>query len=286
MNNQHTASTSNYMTKVEKGPPAVELVGVAKTYLTRTGEVAALEGIDLKVEPGEFVAMVGPSGCGKSTILKMVAGLVAPTKGSIRIFGEIASGPPRSLGMAFQHDLLLPWRNVIDNVLLQADLGEFEGGVDRASLREKARDLLLSVGLEGFEHKNPRELSGGMRQRVALCRALIGEPSLLLLDEPFASLDAITRDQMGLDLQHLWMRQAPTVIFVTHSIAESVFLADRVVVLETGPGRVADIFPIDWPRPRTIDGRDSPASLTHVRMIRATFEAMGVYADRERSRGR
>jgi len=264
-------------TAPETGPPnAIEVAGVTKRFSTNSGEVMALEGVDVHAAPGEFVALVGPSGCGKSTILKMVAGLFGPTKGEVRIFGEPCARPPDSLGVAFQSDLLLPWRTVIDNVLLRADLDSGDRR-DRKELRASAASLLTAAGLEGFEQKYPRELSGGMRQRVALCRALVSKPKLLLLDEPFASLDAITRDQMGIDLQRLWMQDAPTVLFVTHSIAEAVFLADRIVVMSTRPGRVVESIRIEWPRPRALNDRDGKTNVSYIHRIRSVLEALGIY---------
>jgi len=270
---------------IEPGPAyAIEVINATKRFSTESGEVVALEGVDVAVGPGEFVALVGPSGCGKSTILKMVAGLIGPTKGEVRIFGQRCVGPPDSLGVAFQSDLLLPWRTVLDNVLLRADLDPSDR-TQKKELKETARQLLRTAGLEGFEEKYPRELSGGMKQRVALCRALVSDPKLLLLDEPFASLDSITRDQMGIDLQRLWMKDSPTVLFVTHSIAEAVFLADRVVIMSPRPGRVAETIRIEWPRPRTLGDRDVEVNVGYIHKVRSVLESLGIYGTPEHRAG-
>jgi NitT/TauT family transport system ATP-binding protein len=221
----------------------VEARDVSREYRTRRGPVLAVAGFSCRVESGEFVAILGPSGCGKSTFLKMAAGLVAPTGGEIRVAGERVSGPVDRLGMVFQSPVLLRWRTVLGNVLFPA-----QGRA--AHFRERARDLLKLVGLEGFEARYPYELSGGMAQRVSLARALVLDPELLLMDEPFGALDALTREEMNVELLRIWDERNRTIVFVTHSISEAVFLADRVLVMTPRPGRLGAELAIDLPRPR------------------------------------
>ncbi len=253
---------------------AVEISGVSKTYVTRQGaEVTALERLDLSLEPGSFVAVVGPSGCGKSTLLSMIAGLLTMTTGEIRIDGDAIRTPHSKVGVVFQSDLLLYWRTVIDNILLPVEIKRRDVGAYRRS----AQNLLAQVGLDGFANKFPAELSGGMRQRVAICRALIQEPELLLMDEPFGALDALTREQMIMDLQSMWLRVGNTVIFITHGIDEAVFLADRVLVMSPRPGRVDLDLPIEIDRPRQWNNIHANERFSHyVRAIRDVFEARGV----------
>ncbi|MET0852036.1 MAG: ABC transporter ATP-binding protein [Candidatus Rokuibacteriota bacterium] len=230
------------------------------TYEARSGPVEALRDISFGVRRGEFVALVGPSGCGKSTLLRIVAGLRPPTGGTVTVDGRAVTRPIAAVGMVFQAPVLLKWRSVLDNVLLPAELA----GLDARRYRDRARDLLRLVGLADFEAKRPQELSGGMQQRSSLCRALLLDPPLLLMDEPFGALDAMTRDEMNLELLRVWgeasdggTRDSKTILFVTHSIPEAVFLADRVVVMSPRPGRVARICPVALPRPRTVEARAS-----------------------------
>jgi len=206
----------------------------------------ALDGLDLDVRTGELVSVVGPSGCGKSTLLRIVAGLLPFTAGTVQVGGRAVAGPQTDLGIVFQSPVLLDWRNVLDNVLIQLELR----GLDANQYRDKAKQLLADVGLGEFLDRRPRELSGGMRQRVAIVRALIHDPTLLMMDEPFGALDALTREQMRIDLEKLWLRQRHTLIFVTHGISEAVALADRVVVMTPRPGRIEKIMTVDLPRPR------------------------------------
>jgi NitT/TauT family transport system ATP-binding protein len=232
---------------------------VGMTYEAASGPVEALAGISLSVGAGEFVSLVGPSGCGKSTLLRIVAGLRPATEGAVRVGGNIVRAPIADVGMVFQAPILLKWRSIVQNVLLPAELA----GKDVRALRKRAAQLLDMAGLAGFGNKLPRELSGGMQQRAALCRALLLDPPLLLMDEPFGALDAMTRDDMALELLRIWgerdlARQArKTVLFVTHSISEAVFLSDRVVVMSPRPGRVVLDLKIDLPRPRTVELRAS-----------------------------
>src|SRR5438067_5024543 len=217
-----------------------------KEYQTPRGSVVALEEIGFTVREGEFVAIVGPSGCGKSTLLKILAGLLPATRGEVRLRSLPVTGPRRDIGVVFQSPVLFPWRTVLENVLLPVDVQR----LDRAKHRARALDLLALVGLSGFEERYPWELSGGMQQRVAITRSLIHNPALLLMDEPFGALDAMTRETMNLELQRIWLERRKTVLFVTHSIAEAVFLADRILVMTPRPGRLLDNVDVDLPRPR------------------------------------
>jgi NitT/TauT family transport system ATP-binding protein len=223
---------------------------VEKTYRTRRGDhVRAVEGITLDITENEFVTLVGPSGCGKSTLLKLVAGLTSVSGGTVRVRDTVVREPFPDVGIVFQHPVLLPWRTVLDNVLFSADML----GLGRDRYRTRALELLALSGLAGFETRLPRELSGGMQQRVAICRALLPDPSLLLMDEPFGALDAMTREELGLELLRIWEARRKTILFVTHSIPEAILLADKVVVMTPGPGRIARVIPIDLPRPRTVE---------------------------------
>ncbi len=251
----------------------IDIDGVGKTFTGQDGEqIIALEGTDLKIGRGEFVSIVGPSGCGKSTLLSLVAGLLETTIGEVRISGSRVDGPYTDLGFAFQSDLLLDWRTVLRNVLLQCDMR----GIDNKAHEPRARELLRSVGLEGFEDKRPFELSGGMRQRVALCRALLLDPPMLMMDEPFGALDALTREQMQVDLLAMWQETKKTVLFVTHSISEAVFLSDRIIVMTPRPGKVREIIDIDISRPRDLNVRDTGEFGAIVHRIRLLFQEMGV----------
>jgi NitT/TauT family transport system ATP-binding protein len=226
----------------------IRLVDVSQTFEGRKGSVEALRGISLEVAEGEFVAVVGRSGCGKSTLLRMLAGLLTPTSGEVWVDGRLVSEPRSDIAMVFQRPALLPWRTVLDNVLLPAEILH----KPLAQFRPRARDLLDLVGLAGFEKQLPHELSGGMQQRVALCRSLLIEPRVMLMDEPFSALDALTREELSVELQRIHMELQATILFVTHSIDEAVLLADRVVVLSERPGQVRRILNVDIPRPRTL----------------------------------
>jgi NitT/TauT family transport system ATP-binding protein len=238
----------------------IDLERVGMVYAAATGPVRALEDISFAVEQGEFVALVGPSGCGKSTLLRLVAGLRPATTGRVSVDGREVGRPIADVGMVFQAPVLLKWRTILDNVLLPAELS----GRRRSDYRGRAEALLRLVGLDDFAGTLPRELSGGMQQRASLCRALLLDPPLLLMDEPFGALDAMTRDEMNVELLRVWgetgddTSRRKTVLFVTHSIPEAVFLADRVVVMTPRPGRVARIFTIALPRPRTVETRGAP----------------------------
>lgn len=254
-------------------PPVISLRGVARSFGEGDARVEALCDVTFDIADGEFVAVVGPSGCGKSTIAKMVAGLYPPSSGEVEVLGQRVKESPESLGVAFQQDLLLPWRTILKNVILK---DSFHQG-DRERYLARAHELLRLVGLEGFEHKYPGQLSGGMRQRAAICRALVDDPRILLLDEPFGALDAITRDQIALDFQRLWMTERSTVMLITHSIEEAVFLADRVLVMSPRPGRIQRVVEIDLERPRSIGLRDGKEFAGYTRALRQEFESMGLY---------
>jgi NitT/TauT family transport system ATP-binding protein len=235
---------------VTSGVARIEIDGVSQRFAAgrRADPVQALADISLRIEENEFVTLVGRSGCGKSTLLRIVAGLLGPTAGVVRIDGVPVAGPRRDVSFMFQRPALLPWRSVLDNVLLPVEIHR----LDKREYGRRAHDLLELVGLEGFAQSPPWELSGGMQQRVALCRALIADPSILLMDEPFAALDALTREELSLELQRIWGEHKKTILFVTHSIEEAVLLAHRVVVMTPRPGRIARIVPVDLPRPRSL----------------------------------
>jgi NitT/TauT family transport system ATP-binding protein len=242
----------------------VDLDRVSLRYGEDADGTLALERTTLKVTAGEFVAVVGPSGCGKSTLMKVVTGLWPPTAGTVLVSGREVTGPLSIVGMAFQNPTLLPWRTTLANVMLPLEIVKPHCARlkrERAAYEAKARDLLALVGLKGFEDHFPWQLSGGMQQRASLCRALLLDPPLLLMDEPFGALDAMTRDEMNLELLRVWgeaSRERKTVMFVTHSIPEAVFLADRVVVMTPRPGRIARVFDVPLPRPRTAATRARP----------------------------
>jgi NitT/TauT family transport system ATP-binding protein len=252
---------------------SVQVQAVSKIYGSTGGDIVALENIDFTAGEREFISILGPSGCGKSTLLKCVAGLEGCSAGTITVDGELIDHPPEYLGMVFQKDILLDWRSVLSNVMIVADLK----GLDRKVLRTKALALLKMVGLEGYEHHNPWELSGGMRQRASLCRALLDDPRLLLMDEPFGALDAMTRDEMTLELQRIWMTSPTTVLFVTHSIVEAVLLSDRVLVMSSQPGRLVEDITVDLPRPRSLEMRRTAEFNDIVERITELFAQLGVF---------
>jgi len=248
------------------------LSNVGKQYQTADGvTIEALRDIHLAVEHGEFTAVVGPSGCGKSTLLRIIAGLDRASAGSVEIDGALVAGPVASAGVMFQDPLLMAWRTALNNVLLPIEVLRRK----RAAYRERARELLALVGLQGFEQRYPHELSGGMQQRVALARALIHDPELLLMDEPFAALDEITREQMGLELLRIWNETGKTVLFVTHSISEAVFLADRVLVLSARPGLLRAEIRVELPRPRSAKVRGLQRYTDHCQQIREQLGLVG-----------
>jgi NitT/TauT family transport system ATP-binding protein len=229
----------------------IHFQSISKSFSTASGRTLVLDNIELEIPQGDFVSILGESGCGKTTLLRIAAGLIAPSRGKVLIEGQPISKPTREMGFVFQQSVLLEWRSVMENVLLPVEIFQLK----RADYREKARDLLRMMGLAHAESFYPVQLSGGMQQRVAIARALILEPSILFMDEPFGALDAITREQMNMELQRIWSMSGSTALFVTHDIAEAVFLSDRVVVLASRPGRVGRIFEVDLPRPRLPEHR-------------------------------
>ncbi|EWY41890.1 ABC transporter ATP-binding protein [Skermanella stibiiresistens SB22] len=251
---------------------AIALTGVGKTFLPSGSEVVALTDIDLTVGDGEFVAIVGSSGCGKSTLLRLIAGLMPVSTGRVEVKGHRVSGPDPGVGIVFQTPVLLPWRTVRRNIELQLDVRR----LGRSQHGKEVDRLIALTGLAGFENSMPYELSGGMQQRVALCRALIHNPDLLLMDEPFGALDALTREQMNAELQRIWMETRKTVVFITHSIMEAAFLADRVVVMTPRPGKIREIVPIDLPRPRTFETFRNPVFHEACDRIRSLMSASGL----------
>jgi NitT/TauT family transport system ATP-binding protein len=250
----------------------IEARAVAKSY-PQPGDRsrAVLQPLDFSIAAGEFVSIVGPSGCGKSTLLKMVAGLLPPSAGQLSLSGTPINGPQQDVGVVFQSPLLLPSRTVLGNILLQAEMRN----MPRVKARSRAAELIEMAGLSGFESSYPWQLSGGMQQRVAICRALLHDPAVLLMDEPFGALDAMTREQMNLELQRIWSASRKTVLLITHSIAEAVFLSDRVLVMSERPGSIAATYPIELPRPRTLSMMGSNNFAAHAKAIRGHFFAQG-----------
>lgn len=255
--------------------PHIRISRVSKTFKTRKGDVHALDDIDLNIKRGEFVSILGPSGCGKSTLMMLLAGLTPYSKGRIEVGEKLIQGPNAEGGIVFQQDVLLEWRTALQNIMMQAEIRKLP--LEAATAR--ARELLKMVSLEDFENAFPKELSGGMRQRVSICRALLHRPPLLLMDEPFGALDAMTRDQLQLDLLRLCRDNEMTVMFITHSISEAVFLSDRVVVMSPRPGRVERIIDIDLPRPRRLAMREEPRFTAYTRELTEIFKTLGVFRE-------
>ena len=248
--------------------PFISVSGLRKVYRKRDAEFLAISDASFEVAPGELVSLVGPSGCGKTTLLKVLAGLQGYDAGQARIGSTTHPfDPSRDIGMVFQQALLLKWRRVLQNVLLPAEIL----GLPFRESRERARDLLAMVGLSGFEDKYPYELSGGMQQRAAIARALVHDPKLILMDEPFGALDALTREKMNVELQRIQGETGKTVLLITHSIPEAVFLADRVMVMNARPGNIAAVYDIPLPRPRTLDIMANPLFVEMTRKIRKHF---------------
>src|SRR6188472_4519825 len=249
------------------GRPIIDIVGAAKTYRKRDGEVASLRPIDLSIGDGELFVVVGPSGCGKTTLLKMIAGLLPPSEGEIRVDGKRITRPHGGVGIVFQTALLLPWRSVMQNVMMPVEVKN----LPRDSYRKRAAELLRMVGLGGFEEKYPWQLSGGMQQRASICRALVHDPKIVLMDEPFGALDAMTRERMNVELQRIQRETKKTVLLITHSIPEAVFLADRVLVMSARPGNIAAVYEVPLRRPRSLDVLSDPAFVELTQTIRAHF---------------
>jgi NitT/TauT family transport system ATP-binding protein len=249
-----TAAAATPMPGATTGAPVYELTGVGKTYARNA--LTALEGVNLTLTKGSFSAVIGSSGCGKSTLLKIMAGLIPPSTGRVTLQGRPVTGPRRDIGMMFQQATLFPWRTTIDNIVLPIEIRDGKNAARAA--RDRARELLELVGLKGFENVYPNELSGGMAQRAAICRMLITEPAVLLLDEPFSALDELSRDFMNMELQRICRSREATAFLVTHSIPEAVILSDVVYVMKPRPGRIAEVIEIDLPRPRTLDMITTP----------------------------
>jgi NitT/TauT family transport system ATP-binding protein len=250
----------------------ITIEGVSHQYRTEGRRVQALAEVNMAIDAGEFVVFLGPSGCGKSTLLLIIGGLLQPTAGRVRIGAADVTGPYTELGIVFQDPTLLEWRTALRNVLIQAEVR----GIDKSQARARALELMEATKLKGFEDAYPSGLSGGMKQRVAICRALLHNPPLLLMDEPFAALDALTREQMAIDLQSLWLSDRKTVVFVTHSISEAVFLADRIAVFSSRPGRFLEVLSVDIPRPRRLEVQKTPEFLDRVATITDLLRGEGV----------
>ncbi len=255
--------------------PLIRINGLTKQYHTRTGDITvALDKVHLDIVDGEFIALVGPSGCGKTTLLKILAGLEGRFGGEARLGDKAITKPSPEVGVVFQEPTLLPWRTILENILLPVELMR----LDRKAYTERALELMEMIGLKGFENKYPRELSGGMRQRAGICRALVRDPKVLLMDEPFGALDAMTREQLNAEIQRVWMETGKTIVLVTHSIIEAVYLADRVVVMESLPGRVTEVVDVKVERPRSFSKLGEPAFQAASDRIRELMDAVGMTA--------
>ena len=252
-------------------PPLIAVEGVSRVFTSGARIVTALEEISFEIHTGNFVSIVGPSGCGKSTLLKIISGLLAPSSGKVSVSGRPVDQPLENVGMVFQAPVLLKWRSVLGNVLLPVEFAK----LDVSGYADKARGLIKLVGLEGFEEMYPHELSGGMQQRASLCRALVTDPQLLLMDEPFGALDAMTRDELDMELLRIWEERKKTVLFVTHSIQEAVFLSDLVFVMSARPGRLLDTILIELPRPRTMEMMSAAKFGEYTLKIRALLATPG-----------
>jgi NitT/TauT family transport system ATP-binding protein len=271
----HNAGPDGAIDRDEAVGVDIGVSAVSHEYTSRGKRLRALDEVDLHIQSGEFVVLLGPSGCGKSTLLLIIGGLLQPTIGSVSIGSTKVTKPYTNLGIVFQDPTLLEWRTALRNVLIQAETR----GLNKQQVKSRALALLKATKLEGFHDSYPSELSGGMKQRVAICRALIHDPPLLLMDEPFAALDAMTREQMAVDLQSLWLRDRKTVVFVTHSISEAVFLADRIIVFSRRPGKIVDVIHVKTPRPRRLSGQDDTEFNETVRRIRELLGREGVLTE-------
>jgi NitT/TauT family transport system ATP-binding protein len=263
------------MTQTGNSPSGDRIVidSVAKVFGEETGKpFQALKRVSMDIQPGEFVSVVGPSGCGKSTLMLMVAGLLERSSGNITVGGKSVTAPITDVGIAFQDHLLLDFRTAEDNVLLQAEIR----GLDKQKIRQRSDQLFDQLQIAHAKNRYPNQLSGGMRQRVSLVRTLVHDPSVILMDEPFGALDALTRLQVRTDLEKLWLEKRPTVIFITHSVEEAVGLSDRIFVMSPSPGDVVDEIVVDLPRPRPIVLGESPAFASYVDRIYRHFQRMGV----------
>ncbi len=266
-----SAAAASPETDAERASALILARGLSKTYVTASGAVTALKNLNFEIYDGEFVSVVGQSGCGKSTLLKVLAGLLPYTAGSVELNGKPLRGPTPQAAVVFQSPVLLPWRTVLDNVLLPIEFRK----LPMANYRQSATDLLAMVGLSEFAQRYPFELSGGMQQRAAIVRALVQDPRLLLMDEPFGALDAMTREQMNLELLRIWSQSRKTVIFITHSIAEAIFLSDRVIAMTARPGTIADVITIDLPRPRDLSVINTERFGRYAAKLRSLLDAEG-----------
>jgi NitT/TauT family transport system ATP-binding protein len=247
--------------------------GLNKVYASEGKPIYALKDVHLQIRQGEFVSVLGPSGCGKSTLLKCIAGLESISSGALTVHGQAVAAPPTGMGVVFQRDLLLDWRTVLDNVLISAEFLNLR----KQDYEDRAVAVLTLFGLKDFIHRYPWELSGGMRQRASICRALLTDPQLLLMDEPFGALDAMTRDELNYELQRTWMSSGKTVVFITHSISEAVYLGDRVIVMSRNPGCIAEELEIDLERPRDLSIRETPRFGEYTAHIRDVFSKLGTF---------
>jgi len=254
-----------------KADEAIGIDNLSRRFGAVENPVIALDRVSLSIKEGEFISIVGPSGCGKTTLLRLLGGLDKPTEGRATLRGETIVGPRRDVGIVFQNPVLFPWRTVLENVLLPIDVQR----LGRQKYLAAAHDLIAMAGLKGFENRYPAELSGGMQQRVGLIRALVHEPAMLLMDEPFGALDALTRENMNLELQRIWLERRRTVVFITHSISEAIFLGDRVLVMTPRPGKVSAELRIDLPRPRELSIMTTPEFGSYSQQIRELLNAKG-----------
>ena len=266
------AGATTLCTRAKSGPEAnfISVRGLSKSFGGTAG-VKALAGVNINLAKGSFTTVVGPRGCGKSTLLRIVAGLLDYSEGSVTLDGAPIRGTRRDIGVVFQSSILLPWRTILQNVMLPAEVL----GLDLAESRKRALSLLKMVRLEGFENKLPAQLSGGMQQRASIARALLHDPKILLMDEPFGALDALTREQMNLELQRIWSESGKTVILITHSIPEAIFLGDTILVMTPRPGTLAKVIPVQLPRPRGLDVMSEPAFAAAASEIRGLFQHVG-----------
>ena len=256
----------------QRHQPVIEVRNLEKVYRTlRFGDVHAIKDVSFWVADGEFVAIVGPSGCGKSTMLKILAGLLPKSAGEVLLKGKPVEGPQAEFGVVFQSPVLLPWRTVFDNIMIPVEILR----LGRAKFQERALSLIRMVGLNQFEKRYPYELSGGMQQRAAIVRALIHDPAILLMDEPFGALDALTREQMNVELLRIWQESKKTILFITHSISEAVFMADRVLVMTPRPGQVAEMVKINLPRPRSLEVINSDRFGAYAQHLRKMLQVQG-----------
>ena len=264
-------SSGSVTARAEAVGEAIGIDNLSRRFGAAENPVIALDRVSLSIKEGEFISIVGPSGCGKTTLLRLLGGLDRPTEGTARLRGETITGPRRDVGIVFQTPVLFPWRTVLENVLLPIDVQR----LGRKKYMAAAHDLIAMAGLKGFENRYPAELSGGMQQRVGLIRALVHEPAMLLMDEPFGALDALTRENMNLELQRIWLERRRTVVFITHSISEAIFLGDRVLVMTPRPGKVSAEMKIDLPRPRPLSIMSTPEFGAYSQQIRELLNAKG-----------